>query len=350
MSRYDHRPRVLKADPAFPEACAAAIEEGAAILRRGGLVAFPTETVYGLGANALSATAVGRIYTAKGRPSYNPLIVHVNDLDGVRAVVREVPSLAEMLAAEFWPGPLTIVLPKRDVIPDAVTAGLDSVGVRVPSHPVARMLLAAAGLPIAAPSANAFTRVSPTMAAHVIGQLGDAVDLVLDGGPTTVGIESTVIDLTGDRPVLLRLGGIPRDAIERVIGGVLAYVDVVRHADAGEAPRPSPGMIERHYAPHARLVAFGAPQRDEVLRQIAEVVKRGVRVALLAHDVRESQATCAIEMPRSSTAYARTLYAALHTIDERGCEIAFVESVPTDVAWDAVADRLRRAGLSLPGA
>lgn len=339
MSKH---PRLLVADPLQPEACAAAVEEAAAIIRRGGLVAFPTETVYGLGADALNPMAVARIYAAKGRPAFNPLIVHVDGLAGVREVARDVPPLAEALAEAFWPGPLTLVLPRREVVPDAVTAGLDSVAVRVPAHPVARMLIAAARRPIAAPSANAFTRVSPTTAAHVVQQLGAALDLVLDGGPASVGIESTVVDLTGARPVLLRPGGVPSDAIERVVGPL----DLPLAAAGDEAPRPSPGMLERHYAPRARLVAFDASERTAIAERIVEHERLGGRAALISFDVDNVTATCLLAMPRGSEGYARQLYASLHAVDAAECDVAFVERVPFGVEWDAVRDRLRRAGVA----
>ena len=334
-------PRVLPADPAHAIAFAAAIDEGAAVIRAGGLVAFPTETVYGLGANALSAEAVRRIYAAKGRPSFNPIIVHIADTSQLERVARSVPPLARQLAAAFWPGPLTMVLPRAAGIPEVVSAGLDSVGVRVPAHPVARALIERAGVPIAAPSANAFTRVSPTTAAHVVAQLGAAVDLVLDSGATTVGIESTVVDLTGERPVLLRLGGVSREALERVAGAV----DVAGAAPTGDAPRPAPGMIERHYAPLARLQRFAPGERAGVWERIAASVATGERVGLVTFDATGATASCTIEMPRDGAGYARALYAALHSLDEAGCTVAFVEEIPDGAEWDAIADRLQRAGL-----
>lgn len=341
----DLRPQLLRADPADPSAFAAAIERAAAVIRDGGLVAFPTETVYGLGANALSEAAVRRIYAAKGRPSFNPLIVHVADESQVGRVARELPptarALARSLAAAFWPGPLTLVLPRAAAIPDAVSAGLDSVGVRVPAHPVARALIERAGVPIAAPSANAFTRVSPTTAAHVVAQLGAAVDVILDGGPTTVGIESTVVDLTGERPVLLRLGGVSRQALERVAGPVA----LPGAAPDGTAPRPSPGMVERHYAPLARLHRFAPGDRAAVWQRIAAAVRAGERVGLMAFDPEGAAASCNIPMPRDAAGYARALYAALHALDEAECTVAWVEAIPAGGNWDAIADRLRRAGL-----
>ncbi|ODT02499.1 MAG: threonylcarbamoyl-AMP synthase [Gemmatimonadetes bacterium SCN 70-22] len=321
------------------------MDEAAAVIRAGGLVAFPTETVYGLGANALSERAVKGIYAAKGRPAFNPLIVHVADVSQVGRVAREVPALARTLAAAFWPGPLTLVLPRASEIPDAVSAGLDTVGVRVPAHPVARALIERAGVPIAAPSANAFTRVSPTTAAHVVAQLGAAVDVILDGGPTTVGIESTVVDLTGPRPVLLRLGGVSRQALERVAGPVA----LPGAALAGEAPRPSPGMVERHYAPLARLHRFAPGDRAAVWARIAAATRAGERVGLIAFDAEGATASCIIVVPRDAAGYARALYAALHALDEAECTGAWVEAIPEGGEWDAIADRLRRAGLRASG-
>jgi len=339
------RPRVLRADPADGASFATAIDEAAAVIRAGGLVAFPTETVYGLGANALSERAVKGIYAAKGRPAFNPLIVHVADVSQVGRVAREVPALARTLAAAFWPGPLTLVLPRASEISDAVSAGLDTVGVRVPAHPVARALIERAGVPIAAPSANAFTRVSPTTAAHVVAQLGAAVDVILDGGPTTVGIESTVVDLTGPRPVLLRLGGVSRQALERVAGPVA----LPGAALAGEAPRPSPGMVERHYAPLARLHRFAPGDRAAVWARIAAATRAGERVGLIAFDAEGATASCIIVVPRDAAGYARALYAALHALDEAECTGAWVEAIPEGGEWDAIADRLRRAGLRARG-
>src|SRR6476619_3276599 len=220
------------------------------LIRAGKLVAFPTETVYGLGANALDADAVRRIFEVKGRPATSPLIVHVDSVDMARRVAAKWPETAELLARAYWPGPLTLVLPKNACIPDIVTAGLPTVGVRMPAHPVALDLIRAAGVPVAAPSANRFTELSPTTAEHVRRSLGDAVDCVLDGGPTPVGIESTVISLAG-APTLLRPGMIPREALEALIGPV-------QMAGAMEGAHPSPGMHPRHYAPRTPLI-MGAP-------------------------------------------------------------------------------------------
>jgi L-threonylcarbamoyladenylate synthase len=338
--------RVLPADPAHGEAYAAAIAEGAARLRAGGLVAFPTETVYGLGANALDAAAVRAIYAAKGRPSFNPLIVHLADVGWLPRVVREVPPVATLLAAAFWPGPLTLVLPRASTVPDEVTAGLDTVGVRVPAHAVARDLIAAADLPIAAPSANAYTRVSPTTAAHVVQQLGDRVDLVLDGGPAAVGIESTVLDLTTSPPTLLRPGGVSHAELERVLGPVARLAK----APQGEAPRRSPGLVDRHYAPRARLQRFPATERAGVFAELRQRTERGERTGLLAFDTDGAVAVCVQRLPRDPVGCARALYAALHALDAAGCTFAAVEALPAGAAWEAVADRLARAGLGNPPA
>lgn len=330
---------------------AEAIEAAAAIIRAGGLVAFPTETVYGLGANALDRAAVARIFAAKGRPSFNPVIVHIADASGLERVATRVPPIAAQLAQAFWPGPLTLLLPRRPQIPDVVTAGLDAVGVRVPAHPVARALIVAAGVPIAAPSANAYTRTSPTTAAHVVAQLGDKVDLVLDGGACEVGIESTVLDVTGESPVLMRLGGVSRAALEAVIGPVAT---VGRTVDEGES-RPSPGMVERHYAPNAKLVAFDGEgllpaqrshaARDAAWKEIAALAAQGERVGLIAFDTDGAPAAVAITMPRDAAGYARGLYAALHLLDRERCSVAYIERPPAAGDWEAIADRLRRAGL-----
>lgn len=341
-------------DPHAPDP--AVIAEAAAVLRAGGLVAFPTETVYGLGADALNAAAVRRIFQAKGRPSFNPLIAHVADAAAARALVAHWPEAAERLAAAFWPGPLTLVLPKRDVVPDEVTAGLPAVAVRMPAHPVARALLAAAGTPVAAPSANRFTELSPTLARHVEKALGDRVDLILDGGPTTVGIESTVVDLTGPRPALLRPGTLSPEAIAGVLGAPLAEAEAPARADA---PRLAPGMVERHYAPRAAVWLFDPGERGGVAARLAtqrEAAEDGaaagaaggegaLRVGALLltpWDQRPAPAV-AVVMPDTPEAYAQRLYAALHAVDDAGCAVVLVERPPDTPAWLGVRDRLERS-------
>jgi len=296
---------------------AAQLERAAQLIRSGGLVAFPTETVYGLGANALDAAAVARIFAAKGRPRESPLIVHVDSLAMARGLVSAWPHAAERLAHRYWPGPLTLVLPKQPSIPDIVTAGLPTVGLRMPSHPLALALIRAAGVPIAAPSANLFTELSPTTAAHVRKSLGAAVDLVLDGGPARVGIESTVLSLAGPQPVLLRPGVIPLPEIESIIGSV-------RLAEAaGPGGHVSPGMHPQHYRPRTPLMLLSATD--------AVPAGRGAWLRL-GH-----------EMPADAAAYAAALYAALHRLDEQGLDWIAVERPPETPEWAGVRDRLTRA-------
>ena len=323
---------MIAVDPAAidPEA----IDAAAHVLRAGGLVAFPTETVYGLGADALDARAVRGIFTAKGRPATNPLIVHVAGVAEAQEVVRAWPERATALAARFWPGPLTLVLPKREIVPDEVTAGLDSVAVRVPAHPVAIALLRAVARPLAAPSANRSTGVSPTTADHVVASLDGAIDLVLDAGPADVGIESTVLSLLGEPAMLLRPGQLSRAAIEAVIGPV-----VVRDATVPDAaPRASPGLMGRHYAPRARVVLV--PRGDAAA--LSRVLASTAGAAALLHTIVPPPDADAVILPDDPIGYARGLYAALHMLDARATLIV-VERVSDDDAWIALRDRLTRA-------
>jgi len=328
--------RFVQADA---EALEAAVHEAAAVLRAGGLVAFPTETVYGLGAHALDPAAVERIYRAKGRPAYNPLIVHVATVDAARALSSAWPAAADRLAERFWPGPLTLVVPKADFIPDSVSAGLGTVGIRVPAHPVAHALLAAAGIPVAAPSANRSAHVSPTTAEHVRRSLGDRVDLVLDAGPTPVGIESTVLSLAGPVPTVLRPGSIPVDALREVLG----EVRVGGGEAGGDAARPSPGMLDRHYAPAAEVRLFDPEARDAALAKASWAAGEHRRIGVIAFAPADAPATQVVEMPADARAYAARLYAALHELDAAGCEVVWIEQVPDTPAWAGVRDRLRRA-------
>ncbi len=312
------------------------ISRAAGLLRGGRLVAFPTETVYGLGANALDPAAVARIYAAKGRPKYNPLIVHVADVALVSLVATGWNETAERLAREFWPGPLTLVLPKTDAVPDSVTAGLRSVAVRVPAHPIARALLSAAEIPVAAPSANRSTQLSPTTGDHVLQSLGDAVDLILDAGPTPVGIESTVVDLTAPVPTLLRPGSISVEDLMRVIG----RVDRLTNDLSGASPRRAPGMLEKHYAPRAKVVLVPAP---DVGVRVEHERANGLHVgALVVHAAVERSHTIVV-MPADPPSYAAALYASLHALDDAGCDIVVVETLPETGPWLAVRDRLSRA-------
>ena len=302
------------------------IERAAALLRSGKLVAFPTETVYGLGANALDSAAVDRIFEAKGRPPTSPLIVHVSSIDMARLIVSEWPPDAELLARRFWPGPLTLVLKKHARISTRVTAGLDTVGVRVPAHPVALALLREAGVPVAAPSANRFGSVSPTRAEHVSASLGDGVDMILDGGPTEVGIESTVLSLAGDDPVLLRPGMISREQIEEVIGPV-SMADTPSR-DGGHA---SPGLHVRHYSPSTPLM----------LIRPGESLPRGRGAYVFIATPRP--AVRAVPMPNRPESYAAALYRTLHELDAEHFDWIAVELPPDGPAWFAIHDRLRRA-------
>ncbi|MDB5097094.1 MAG: hypothetical protein JWM80_1515 [Cyanobacteria bacterium RYN_339] len=321
----------LAVDPHAPDE--AAIAEAARILRAGGLVAFPTETVYGLGANALDEQAVARIYAAKGRPSGNPLIVHVADAAMARQVAAEWPDAAERLATACWPGPLTLVLRRGPHIPASVTAGLPAVGVRVPAHPVALALIRAAGVPIAAPSANPYTGVSPTTAAHVAAGLGDKVDLILDGGAATVGLESTVLDLTSAVPRVLRPGGMSLGRLRELLGEV-AYEPITK---ADDVALPSPGLAKRHYAPRARV---------RILPDAAAVAREAARLERVGCWTFGPPPGEGVMMPREPEAYAARLYAELHEADRRGWAHLLVEAPPQDDAWAAVHDRLRRAASS----
>jgi L-threonylcarbamoyladenylate synthase len=306
----------------------AEIRHAGQVIRDGGLVAFPTETVYGLGANALDADAVDRIYRAKGRPANAPLIVHVATVEQARGLAAEWPAQADVLAAAFWPGPLTLVVRKLAAIPDRVTAGLPTVGLRIPAHPVAKALLEAAGVPIAAPSANRFMGVSPTDAAHVRSSLGEAADLVLEGGASEVGLESTVLSLVAEPPLLLRLGMIRRDQIEAVIGPVLMGAAEGR---AAEEPHAAPGMHARHYSPRTPLVVVGE----------GEDLPPGRRFTLWWQQAPVGGE--ALQLPADPDGYARELYRALHAADAAGADFIVVEAPPTGLEWEAIWDRLHRA-------
>lgn len=319
-------------DPLHPSP--AILARAASLLQRGQLVAFPTETVYGLGANALDPVAVQRIYEAKGRPEYNPLIVHVADAASAQRLVTVWPDAAERLVARWWPGPLTIVLPKAMGIPSEVTAGLGTVALRVPAHPVALALLRACGFPLAAPSANRSGQISPTSAEHVASGLGDRVPMILDGGRTSVGIESTVVDLSGARPVLLRPGMISRTAIEEVIGPV----GLPDEPDNPEAPRLSPGMLDRHYAPRARLVLLDTQGQSPVAIRPTDGTG-----ALMRSASPPAGCSTTITLPNDPAAYAQGLYGALHQLDAAGVDLILVEPPPSTPDWDGIRDRLERA-------
>jgi L-threonylcarbamoyladenylate synthase len=308
------------------------IRHAAGLIRQGRLVAFPTETVYGLGANALDPVAVGRIFEAKGRPSTSPLILHVDSVEMARRLAAHWPAEAGALAERYWPGPLTLVVPKGPQVPDVDTAGLATVGLRVPRHPLALALIHEAGVPIAAPSANRFARLSPVTAEHVRKSLGNRVDCILDGGRTEVGIESTVLSLAGGAPCLLRPGAVSRAEIEALIGPI---------TEAGHAMisggHPSPGMHRRHYSPSTSLV----------LVRSGAALPAGKGVYLFRE--RSARAAKLVEMPPDAAGYAAILYDVLHREDAVGWEWIAVEMPPGTPEWAAVTDRLWRAAATRPG-
>lgn len=308
------------------------IDRAAEILRRGGIVAMPTETVYGLAANAYDARAVARVFEAKRRPSFDPLIVHIADLEELERVAVEVPESARAVAARFWPGPLTMVFPKRPEIPDIVTSGLPTVGVRFPDHPVARALIRAAGVPLAAPSANPFGYISPTTAAHVREQLGDAVDAILDGGPCRVGVESTILAWREGGPVLLRAGGTPVEALEEVAGPIGRPAPRMP-----TAPRDSPGQLPRHYSPHTELSLTASPADFPA----------GARLGWMGLGAPETPERYAAVETLSTTGdlgeAAANLFAAMHRLDTLHLDAVLSRPVPNVGLGLAINDRLRRA-------
>ena len=318
---------LLKVDPNAPDP--AIVARAAGRVRAGGLVAFPTETVYGLGANALDPAAVRRIFAAKGRPSSNPVIVHVADPAQIGNVAADWPATAARLAGRFWPGPLTLVVARRPGVPDEVTAGGPTVAVRCPDHPVAQALLRAAGVPVAAPSANRSTELSPTRAEHVMKGLGGRIDLILDGGPCRGGIESTVVDVTGPVARLLRPGLITVPMLEEVVG----KVEASRERQRPEEVARSPGQMAKHYSPRTKLrLVDGRDIVDDLLEASAGGFKAGL---LPLHG--------ANAMPGDPVAYAAELYHRLHELDEAGLDLILVEQPPDTPEWAAVLDRLARA-------
>lgn len=316
------------------------LDRAVAVLRAGGLVAFPTETVYGLGADASNPAAVRRIFEAKERPATHPLIVHLADAVQLANWAREVPEHARRLARRFWPGPLTVILKRARGVSDVVTGGQDTVALRVPAHPLALQLLARFGSGVAAPSANRHGRVSATTAEHVRKEFGAAVDCVLDGGATQIGIESTIVDCSGAGAALLRPGWITGREIEAALGAPL-------DAPPAEAPR-APGMLAAHYAPRTPLTLA---EGERVTELAEEHARRGRRVAVLALSARRPplEGLEWIAAPRDAAGYARALYASLRRLDESGCETIVVEQPPRGPEWAAINDRLVRAAAGSTG-
>ena len=306
----------------------AILTRAAELLRNGEVVALPTETVYGLAANALNPQAVARIYELKGRPAFNPIIVHVASLDMARTCAREWPPIAQKLANAFWPGPLTLVLPRSERIPDIVTASGSTVGVRWPRHPLMQEVIRLCGFPLAAPSANRSTEVSPTTAEHVRKGFGDALPLIVDGGPSHVGIESTVLDISVQPPRILRPGMIHAESLLAVTGELAL-------TDSGHGPLKSPGLLPKHYAPKARLVIREWQNEAEMESQPDDVY-------IIAHSKIPRRGNVSV-IPHDAEAYARALYAELHRCDEAGARLIIAEAVPSTPEWLPIRDRLNRA-------
>ena len=322
----------------------AAVTRAVALLRAGEVVALPTETVYGLAANALDPQAVDRIFRIKGRPARNPVIVHVASRSMAERCVSEWSPLADRLARAFWPGPLTLVLPRAKEIPGVVTAGGPTVGIRWPSHPFIQAVILECAFPLAAPSANSSNRVSPTNAGHVSRDLGGKIPLIVDGGQCQVGIESTVLDLVADPPRILRPGMVHAESLQAAVpdlpllgaeDGPLASPDLLR----------SPGRLPKHYSPRARLLLASWSDDGELLSQIKAQDAKIENVHVIAHTIIPALGKTArvSVIPRDAEAFARAIYAELHRCDEAGAECIIVEALPDTVEWRAIADRLRRA-------
>lgn len=327
--------KCMQAVPAEPDNIALAAQ----LLQQGRLVAFPTETVYGLGADASNAEAVARIFTAKGRPADHPLIVHIADLAQLSVWARDIPASAYKLAEQFWPGPLAMVLQKQADVPFAVTGGQETVGIRMPQHPVALALLRAFNGGVAAPSANRFCRISPTAASHVVDELGDSVDMILDGGPCQVGVESTIVDLSTSHPRLLRPGHISVAALEAVLG---TTVQLPPFSEAVEEPAiRAPGMLALHYAPTTPAILCPAA---ELCAMLLNLQAQGKRCAVLHYcQAAELSSWQGIQLAPVAESYAQGLYGALRSLDNLQLDIIVIEQPPTTMDWLAVNDRLAKA-------
>jgi L-threonylcarbamoyladenylate synthase len=326
---------VIQIDPARPDS--SVIARAAAVIRRGGLVAFPTETVYGLGADATNEEAVRKIFEAKRRPADNPLIAHVAGRYMLDRVASGVSPASERLIERFWPGPLTLVFARKPAVAESVTAGLDTVAVRMPENRVAIDLIRAADVPVAAPSANVSGRPSPTRASHVLRDLEGRVDMILDGGATNIGIESTVLDMTADPPVILRPGWVTRELLSETIGPVSAL-------PSAEESRRSPGTRHRHYSPRARVVLIEGAKPQFIARVCGEYLKEG-RVGFIGSaqiDIDEP-GFYSINLANNACAYARSIYNALRELDEKDVRVIVVEGIDESREGAAVMDRLRRA-------
>ncbi len=318
----------------------AAIEQAVLLLQQGRLVAFPTETVYGLGADASNPGAVRRIFQAKGRPADHPLIVHIPSIDCLKDWAINIPEAAYKLAEQFWPGPLAIILKKQTTVPVEVTGGQDTVGLRMPNHPVALQLLNAFGGGIAAPSANRFCRISPTQASHVVDELGDAVDLILDGGASMIGVESTIIDLSGQIPTLLRPGHITQLELEAVLQTKILTASLV--PKSSDPVLRAPGMMAVHYAPTTTAMLCSKHRLSELIEVLSRQHKQ---IGLLTYTFKslETALIHSINMPISADNYAQSLYASLRELDNLKLDIILIEQPPDTEGWQAINDRLFKA-------
>ncbi|MCX7871704.1 MAG: L-threonylcarbamoyladenylate synthase [Verrucomicrobiae bacterium] len=340
MNNTEIQAKVLRAIE--PGEIERAVDAAVELLKAGDVVALPTETVYGLAANALNPDAVAKIFAVKGRPSNNPLIVHVSSVYMAKRCVRQWSGEAQKLANNFWPGPLTIVLPKSEIIPPVVTAGGETVGVRFPSHSVIQKIIEKCGFPLAAPSANISNRVSPTTAEHVLRQLGNRIKLIVDGGACHVGIESTVFDVASNPPRVLRPGIIHEESLFAALGKKPSRE---QFEERENRTLRSPGLFKKHYAPIARLVCVEWRSQQELIAKLTELgalpeFTRILAYSNLPEDLRRWKT---ILMPKKALAYARALYAELHRCDEEGVKWIIVQTPPEQTQWDAIHDRLKRA-------
>jgi len=326
-----------------PELFELAVHRAVELLRAGQVVALPTETVYGLCANALDPLAVSNIFKIKGRPANNPIIAHVATLEMAKRCVSDWPTLADAAARAFWPGPLTLVLPRSEAIPDVLTAGGSTVGIRWPSHPLMQAVIQRCGFPLAAPSANLSNQLSPTNATHVAKQLGGKIPLIVDGGQAQVGIESTVLDLSVCPSRVLRPGVIHNGALAAVLG------ELASSPEAGEAVLKSPGMLEKHYAPRARVAIVSWQSEHELNVQTKRLGTPPGKIHIIAHTrVPSGQDYGSVNViPHDAEAFARAIYAQLHQCDDAGAEWIIIESVPDAQEWSAISDRLHRAAHSV---
>lgn len=348
MSDYSVETQIFPVDPNQPDP--QIIIRAAEVLKDQGLVAFPTETVYGLGANALDETAVSRIFAAKQRPFYDPLIVHIAHKTDIDFVAKDIPEIAYTLGENFWPGPLTLVLKHHERVAPNVSAGLGTVAVRMPNHSIPLDLIKAAGVPVAAPSANLFTRPSPTSAQHVLDDLGGHVDIILDGGPCPIGLESTVLDLTSDHPTILRPGGAPVEALKEIIPDlVLPKAKPIRD---NTTAKPSPGMMLKHYSPKARFLLFKGSSATAVdqIREIArDLISQGYKIGLMVTDEDHPHffgLQADIERLGSRDdleGIGQILFARMRSLDKKGVDFILMRSLPNEGLGLAIGDRLFKA-------